>query len=102
MPVVILTGMAEKEDHLFASHCVELGIASCGDTLEEAFDMLKEATEVYLEDLLDIGTLDREFRQRGVAVREDVPCENEKFTVWAVPGKFYQSYVVKIPVVETR
>ena len=102
MPVVILTGMAEKDDHLFASHCVELGIASCGDTVEEAFDMLEEAIEVYLEALVDIGTLDREFQECGVAAREDVPCDNEEFTVSAVPGKFYRSYVVKIPVSETR
>ena len=102
MPAVILTGMAEKEDHLFSSHCVELGIASCGDTLEEAFDMLEEAIEVHLEALVDIGTLDREFLECGVVVRQEVPSEREEFTVSVIPGKFYRTYVVKIPVSETR
>ena len=102
MPIVILTGMAEKEDHFFASHCVELGIASCGDTIEEDFDMLEESIEVYLEALVDIGTLEREILECGVTVRENMPCESEEFTVSAVLGKFYRIYVVKIPVSETR
>ena len=97
MPEVILTGMVEKEDHHFVSHCVGLGIASCGDRVEEAFDMFEDAIEVYLEELVDIGTLDREFRECGVTARENLPSERDEVTLLMVPGRFYQAYVIKIP-----
>lgn len=56
---VVLTGYVEPEDHLFVSHCPELGVASCGETAEEALDNLGEALAVHLEALEEIGELER-------------------------------------------
>ena len=56
---VVLTGLVEPEDHLFVSHCPELGVASCGETVEEALDNLGEALAVHLEALEEIGELER-------------------------------------------
>lgn len=39
----------EKEDNWYVSHCLELGIASQGKTVEEAIANIKEAVELYLE-----------------------------------------------------
>jgi len=34
--------------------CPELDVASCGDTLEEAIDNLKEAVELYIENAREL------------------------------------------------
>jgi predicted RNase H-like HicB family nuclease len=44
-----ISAVVEKEGDLFVSHCVELGIASQGNSIEEALENLKEAVELYLE-----------------------------------------------------
>ena len=43
-----LTAVIRSEDGQYVSLCPELGVASCGDTPEEARDMLREALELYL------------------------------------------------------
>ena len=55
MPRVILTGVAEKDGNQFTALCPELDVASCGDTVEEALDMLDDALQVYLEAVHDVG-----------------------------------------------
>ena len=43
-----LTAVIRSENDQYVSLCPELGVASCGDTPEEARAMLKEALELYL------------------------------------------------------
>ncbi len=43
------TAIVYPEDDGFVSECLELGVASQGDTVQEALDMLKEAVQGYLE-----------------------------------------------------
>ena len=52
------TAIIHKEEHLYVAECPEVGTASQGYTLEEAVANLKEATELYLEEmpLVDAGT----------------------------------------------
>lgn len=94
---IIVTGIVEREGNQFVSLCPELDVASCGDTAEEALDMLEDALQVYIEDLLDIGNLDKVFLERGVNIRTDIPGKGEKVLVSALPGKIYRAYVMKIP-----
>jgi predicted RNase H-like HicB family nuclease len=44
-----LTGLLQKEGNWYCSHCPELGVASQGQTVEEAITNLKEAVELFLE-----------------------------------------------------
>lgn len=44
-----LTARIWHEDGLFVAECLELGLASQGTTTQDAFDNLKEATELLLE-----------------------------------------------------
>ena len=44
-----LTAMIEKEGNWFVSTCPELGVASQGKTRKEAYAMLAEAVELWLE-----------------------------------------------------
>ncbi len=43
--------MLHKEDELYVAECPEVGTVSQGYTIEEAIANLKEATELYLEEL---------------------------------------------------
>ncbi|MYD36366.1 MAG: type II toxin-antitoxin system HicB family antitoxin [Dehalococcoidia bacterium] len=70
---LLLTGMVEREDNQYVSICPELGVASCGDTVEEAFAMLAEAVELHLKGLVEIGTLNEELRERNVRVEYEAP-----------------------------
>ena len=44
-------GIIEKENGLYSALCLELDVASQGKTIEEAKKNLREAVELYLEDV---------------------------------------------------
>jgi len=48
--VLRLTCLIKKEGDQYSSLCLELDVASCGKTGEEAFEGLKAAAETYLQD----------------------------------------------------
>jgi len=43
------TALIRKEGSRYSSLCLELDVASCGDTLEEAMLELKKAVKLYLK-----------------------------------------------------
>lgn len=47
---MLLTAIIHKEQEWFVAQCPEVGTASQGQTIEEAIENLREATEVYLEE----------------------------------------------------
>ena len=47
-----------KEKEGYVSKCPELGVASCGDSITEATENLKEAVELYLENAETLGLLE--------------------------------------------
>lgn len=51
------TAVVWKEKEGFVSKCPELGVASWGDTFEEAVDNLKEAVELYIENAKELGLM---------------------------------------------
>ena len=100
---LLLTGMVEREDDQYVSICPELGVASCGDTVEEAFEMLADAIEVHLLGLVEIGTLNEELRERNVRIEYDtlpyeyrprVPVRETN----GVNGPMYQFFRTQLPV----
>ena len=93
---VILTGVAEKDGNQFTALCPELDVASCGDTAEEALDMLDDALQVYIEALIEVGTLSRVFKERGIEVLDDFH-EAEKVLVSIPPYKTVRAYPRSIP-----
>jgi predicted RNase H-like HicB family nuclease len=58
MKVLEYTGVVWRESDGYVSKCPELGVASCGDTLEEAVFNLKEAVNLYLENAEVLGLMD--------------------------------------------
>jgi len=51
MKIEVLTAILHKEDDLSVAECPEVGTVSQGYSVEEAVANLKEATELYLEEL---------------------------------------------------
>lgn len=48
--MVTLTAIVHREEDVYVAECPEVGTASQGETIEEAVQNLKEATELYLEE----------------------------------------------------
>jgi len=46
----IFTAVIHKEEDMYIAECPEVGTVSQGNTLEEAINNLKEATELYLSE----------------------------------------------------
>ena len=47
-----------KEDKSYVAYCPELDISSCGNTVEQAKEMLKTAIRLFLEEAEKMGTLE--------------------------------------------
>lgn len=52
-----MTAVIWREANVYVSKCPETGLASCGDTPDEALINLKEAVELYLENAKRLGIL---------------------------------------------
>ena len=73
-----MTAVIWKESNAYVSKCPETGVASCGDTPEEALSNLKEAVELYLENAKRLGML------------------RELHDTLAAPGKFTTSFAASV------
>jgi predicted RNase H-like HicB family nuclease len=51
MPRLTYTAIVHKEEELYVAECSEVGTVSQGKTAGEAMANLREATELYLEEL---------------------------------------------------
>ena len=47
----LLTAVLHKEEDIYVAECPEVGTVSQGYTVEEAVANLREATELYLEEI---------------------------------------------------
>lgn len=91
---IVVTFHVHEEDGQFASVCPELGTASCGDTVDEAFRNIKEATIQYLDAIEASGERERIFRRRNIPVYPGVP--EDKRTVSASDKDFVSSNVLPL------
>ena len=93
--IVVLTELVEPDGDQFAAYCLELGTASCGDTIEEAFANLEEAIGVHLNELDAIGERERVFQEKNINIYDLVPT-NEA-SLHRVPiGKMMKAAAHKI------
>jgi predicted RNase H-like HicB family nuclease len=67
------TAVVWKETVGYVSKCPELGVASCGDSFEEAVSNLREAVELYLENAMELDLFDE--------IKESLTAK-EKFTAY--------------------
>ena len=57
MKVFEYTAVVWKETEGYVSKCPELGVASCGDSFDDAVSNLREAVELYLENAMELDLL---------------------------------------------
>ena len=50
--------IAFKEEASYVAYCPELDISSCGNTVEQAKEMLKSAIKLFLDEAEKMGTLE--------------------------------------------
>jgi len=58
MKIFDYTAVVWKESEGYVSKCSELGVASCGDSFDEAVRNLREAVELYIENAKELGIFD--------------------------------------------
>src|SRR5438477_4167563 len=75
---VDLTMRVYPEDDQYVSECIELGVASSGATIEEAFEAIADAAAVYLNALEQAGEIERVFAQRGLQIKHGKPEPSER------------------------
>jgi predicted RNase H-like HicB family nuclease len=73
MKVYDYTAVVWKETAGYVSKCPELGVASCGDSFEEAVSNLREAVDLYLENAMELDLFDE--------IKESLTAK-EKFTAY--------------------
>ena len=69
---ITLTIAIKEADSQYAARCIELGTASCGDTLDEAFENIKEAVIVDLNALEVTGERERLFNDHGIEIKQRI------------------------------
>jgi len=57
------------EEGGFVSLCPELGVASQGESVEEAFESLQEAIDTFLLTLTELGDLEKFFAEHNQGFR---------------------------------
>ncbi|MDZ7722006.1 MAG: type II toxin-antitoxin system HicB family antitoxin [candidate division KSB1 bacterium] len=78
MKFVELTAVVWKEEGGYVSKCPELGVASCGDTVQEARINLKEAVMLFLENAKIIGLMDD--------IKESLSANEKYTTLFEIPA----------------
>ena len=95
---VVLTELVEPDGDQFAAYCLELGTASCGDTIEEAFANLEEAIWVHLNELEAIGERERVFQENNIVIMDRRSKPHEASLPPVPLGKMLKATAHKVPV----
>ncbi|MGB6836866.1 MAG: type II toxin-antitoxin system HicB family antitoxin [Dehalococcoidia bacterium] len=91
---VLITFIVSEEEGGYVSTCPELGIASQGNTVDEAIEGIKDATLVYLSTIEQLGERERVFKERGIKVQRQPPTQAT--TLQLRPSEFGSPFVVPI------
>ena len=95
---ILLTFRVYHEGKQWVSECLELGTTSCGESIEEALENVKDATLLYLQTIEANGTKQRIFRERNIRVLSGEPPELAEIRGRARPNEILSPYVHKVPV----
>jgi predicted RNase H-like HicB family nuclease len=65
MEDIYFNSLIWKEGNAYVSYCPQFDVSSCGDTVEEARRMLKEAVYLFIEVAQEQGTLQTILEEAG-------------------------------------
>ena len=92
---ILLTLRVRQDDNRYVAECVELGTVSCGETIDEAFDNIKDACTVHLNSLEQLGERQRFFREHNIRIRHVRPESPRKVDI--TPDVFTATYLQAVP-----
>jgi hypothetical protein len=73
-------------------------VASCGDTIDEAFDALEDAVTLYLDTLEEEGGRERVFAERGIRiVPGDLPRDGDEIQARTRPNEYVSPHPMRVP-----
>ncbi len=75
MQYIVVTIAVWPEEDAWVSKCLELGTVSEGDSEQEALHNIREATELYLDTLEDLGECRQVLDEKGVVIHTLDPAE---------------------------
>jgi len=78
---IICNTYIKKEGNMYSAVCIEFNIASCGYTIEEAYENVIEAVEIHLNDARELGTLNEMLTEAGFEIPENPYYINRKYLV---------------------
>jgi len=90
-----LTAVIEKEGNWYVSKCPELGVASQGKTSKEAYSMLAEAVELWLEAASAKEIIRRLKGRSHLILLATAPLPDDPGTV--VPVSFKVAHEIQVP-----
>ncbi len=79
MKLLLNAVFKEELEGGYSALCVELGVASQGETIEEARENLKEAVDLYLESAEQLGTLATVLEEAGIDTKKKDDILSAKF-----------------------
>lgn len=79
MKLLLNAVFKEELEGGYSALCVELGVASQGETIEEARENLKEAVDLYLESAEQLGTLAAVLEEAGIDTKKKDDILSAKF-----------------------
>ena len=94
-----LTFEFKQEADQWAGLCKELGTASCGDSLDEAHEALREMVVLHLNSLEEVGERANFFSKHGIHVQRGKPKNSAPVPV--LLGRLVQRVVEPVPPLET-
>ncbi len=69
--LVLKVAVKEEPEGGYSVICTDLGVASQGETVDEALENIKEAVELYLESAKELGIMDEVLDKLGLT-KEDL------------------------------
>ncbi len=83
--IIKLTEELWKEGNMYVSYCPELDIASCGESVEQAKQNLKEVISINLEEAQKMGTFEKLLEEAGFLESQDAVLSLRKELVGFTP-----------------
>lgn len=93
---IALTYQFHEEDGQYVGVCKELGTATCGSTLDEAYGNLREAVAEHLEALEELGERERFFTSHNIRVFATPELQEERILVKLDPDLFLKQELLEV------
>ena len=88
----------QEEDGIWTAECKELGTGAFGDSFEDAKTQLKEAIELHLNTLDDLGEIERFFIENNIKIYPVKPTDkNIRKRIPINPNVFMNTFDYPVP-----